>query len=107
MNTTAGSCNTKMYFVSRFLLQGLYIYLSLTLVANKTLKWEALNEDVNRNEVQELQIICAVVAIFSCIIYGALIWNSHKLIKVKKNTEFDRIRGADMTQMYEPVNSKV
>ena len=51
MNTTAGSCNTKMYFVSRFLLQGLYIYLSLTLVANKTLKWEALNEDVNRNEV--------------------------------------------------------
>lgn len=42
MQTTAGSFNTKFYFFTRSILQVLYIYLSLTLVLKKTLKWKEL-----------------------------------------------------------------
>lgn len=104
MNTTAGSFNTKFYFFTRSLLQGLYIYLSLTLVANKTLAWGSVSYDEDKSEILILRIICAVVSIFSIAIYVALLTFASRLIKIQNRTEFDIIRNADNT-MYEEVNA--
>lgn len=40
MQTTASSFNTKFYFFTRSFLQLLYIYLSVTLIARRTLWWD-------------------------------------------------------------------
>ena len=89
MNTTASTCNTKLYFIVRWILQCLYIYLSLTLVLNKSLGWADLELTDAKTEVRTLQIICAVVCLFSCIVFGGLLWTASALLKVKSRTEFD------------------
>lgn len=40
----------------------------------------------------------------SCLIFAFLLTTASKLIKIKRVTEFDVIRGGD-NLMYEPVNS--
>lgn len=95
MNTTAGSFNTKFYFFTRTILQLLYVYLSLTLVLNKTLAWGSLDVTEVESEVDSLRIICAVVSIFSIAIYVFLIIFASRLIKIKNRTEFDHIRAGD------------
>lgn len=54
MRTTAGSCNTKVYFVTRTLLQCVYLFVSLTLIAQKTLWWSELDIYTEKNEVRSL-----------------------------------------------------
>ena len=43
----------------------------------------------NVDEVEELSVICIVVAIFSSIIFVVLIITAQKLLKIKTKTEFD------------------
>ena len=45
MQTTASSFNTKFYFFTRSFLQLLYIYLSVTLIARRTLWWDDFSVD--------------------------------------------------------------
>ena len=56
----------------------------------------------NKSEVESLRIVCAVVAVFSSVIYIFLLVAASSLIKIKSMTEFDVIRNAD-GQMYQGV----
>ena len=105
MSTTAGSFNTKFYFVIRCVLQVAYVYISLTLVCDRDLKWSSvLKIDKDSNEITTLRIILAVVAVFSCVVYVFLLVNATRRLKVQRRTEFDKIRHQD-NAMYQPVNT--
>ena len=72
-------------------------------MSNKTLAWGSLELSEDKTEVNSLRIICAVVSIFSIIIYVVLLIFASRLIKIKHKTEFDTIRNAD-NLMYQEVN---
>lgn len=95
MNTTAGSFNTKSYFVARSFLQIIYLYLSLTLVCDRSLIWGKLELTENKSEVESLQVICMVVAFFSTVIFIVLLVTANSLLKIKTRTEFDAVRNED------------
>ena len=102
MKTTASSFNSKFYFFMRSFLQLLYIYVSLTLILSKSLIWKDLSFTENTAEVESLRVVCAVVSLFSCLIFTVLIITATKLLKISAKTEFDAIRNID-TQMYQAV----
>ena len=83
-------------------MQLLYVYLSVTLIAGKSLIWQDLVIVDETIQVEQLSVICIVICIFSCLIYVMLIATASKLLHVKSLTEFDRIRTQD-GQLYEPV----
>ena len=93
MRTTASTAWTKLYFVMRTLLQLAYLYVSLTLVCGYDLSWgRKLTMTENKNEIEELRVICAVVAVFSSVVYVILLRTASTLIKIQSKTEFDMIR---------------
>jgi len=102
MNTTASSFNSKFYFVTRSFLQIVYVYLSLSLVLDRSLVWKDLSINEYKTEVESLRIVCIVVCAFSTVIYVILIITAQKLLKITTRTEFDHIRNQD-GQLYEPV----
>ena len=68
-------------------------------MCGRSLIWGDQKVTENKSEVEELRIVCMVVAFFSTVIFIVLLVTANTLLKIKTKTEFDAVRNED-GQMY-------
>ena len=96
MRTVESSFNTKFYFITRFLVECVIVYVAICLLLGKNLTWEPVDVNNPNNNSKELydraQFYTDIILGVSIMLFILVIASAKKLIKIKRNTQSDAIR---------------